>query len=230
MWHHVPNVDLLDRLPERQRHARAHRGPLEHAPEALLHAALGERRRDPSHRLPLAPALDRLADLQSVHSRREVSWGVLYVQSHYEAVIEDQPGGALGVTGGEEAAERRPLGEAQQRRPLRADGVHHRPDIVHPLLEGGSGSHRVRQPRAALVEHDQPGEAGQPLQEARDRRLGPLEVEVREPAPHVDEVEWALAQYLVGDVDIAALRVACLGSRHRGVFGQSASRPPADRA
>ena len=211
---HVANVQPLDRLPERERHARAHRRPLEHSPESSLYCTAGLRRGEPLHRLSFAPAIDRLPNAQRLLPDRLLHRDPLHHRPDRETVVEDQTGRALGMAGGEKSAESGALGEAQQRGPLGADRVHHRTDVVHSFVEGRRSGDGIRKSRAALVEHDQPRAARQPTEKARDRRLGPLEVEVREPSPHIHEVEWTLAQDLVGDVRIAALRVARLGSWH----------------
>ena len=48
------------------------------------------------------------------------------------------------------------------------------------------------------------------LQEAREGRLVPEVVEVRDPAHDEDEIDRAVADHLVGDVDVAAARVVRL--------------------
>jgi hypothetical protein len=40
-------------------------------------------------------------------------------------------------------------------------------------------------------------------------------LDVRDPRRHVDDIEWAVADDLVGDVEIAALCVAGLWREHR---------------
>ena len=47
------------------------------------------------------------------------------------------------------------LGEPHQRRSLGAGGVHHRPHVVHALLQRRRVGDRVREPGAAPVERDQ---------------------------------------------------------------------------
>ena len=81
----------------------------------------------------------------------------------------------------------------------------------------------VREPHAALVEEDQPGEAGKPLHETAVARQLPVRLQVREPAHDEDQVDVALAQHLVGDVDVAGARVA----NFRECVLHAASIPPA---
>ena len=54
--------------------------------------------------------------------------------------------------------------------------------------------------------------AARRLQEAREGRLGPEVLEVRDPAHDEDEIDGAAADDLVGDVDVAAARVVRLGN------------------
>ena len=68
---------------------------------------------------------------------------------------KDQRCGALRIGGGEQDAHRSALGEAEEGGALRPDRVHHGPDVVHARLERGRAAHRIRHPRAALVELDQ---------------------------------------------------------------------------
>ena len=60
---------------------------------------------------------------------------------------------------------------------------------------------------------------GEAVQKARERRLRPEVLEVRDPAHDEDEVERPVADDLIGDVDVAAARVMRLGDlngdRHR---------------
>ena len=121
---------------------------------------------------------------------------------------------ALGIGGGEQDAHRPALRESEQRGALRAGGVHHRADVVHAILQRRRRGDRVGKPRAALVEQDQPRERGELVEEARDPRVRPLQVQVRDEARHEHEVERTVADDLVGDVDLTALRVVGL-RRHR---------------
>ena len=53
-------------------------------------------------------------------------------------------------------------------------------------------------------------ESREPGQKPRKRRLGPELLEVRHPSHDKDDVERAVADDLVGDVDVAAARVTDL--------------------
>jgi len=95
----------------------------------------------------------------------------------------------------------------------RADRLEHGSDVVHPLLESRElvVGHTVGESRAALVEEDETREGGEALEEVRHRRLLPHQLDVRDPAGHVDEVARPLARHLVGDVEVAASRVPRFG-------------------
>jgi hypothetical protein len=79
------------------------------------------------------------------------------------SAAKDESGRALGVRRREQDRHRRAFRYAHQRRSLRAHGVHHGPDVVHPLLE----RHRLGEPvghsSPALVEQDEPREPGETL-------------------------------------------------------------------
>src|SRR5205085_3605513 len=78
----------------------------------------------------------------------------------------------------------------------------------------------VRHAGAALVERDDPAERGEPLEEPARERILPHHVDVRDPPGDEDEIERTVAEDLIGDVDVAALRVARLGVHdHRPCSG-----------
>ena len=117
------------------------------------------------------------------------------------------------IHGGEQCGQIATFGKAEERGALRAGGVHHRADVVHPLFVRRQlrVGHAIGEARAALVENDQTREGGQPLEEARPRRLLPRQLDVRHPAGDEDQIQRPFADDLVGDVDVAALRVSRLG-------------------
>ena len=128
---------------------------------------------------------------------------------------DDERRGALRVGRGEENAHRRPLGEPVEGSTARGDCVHDRPNVVHARLQRRGSADAVGHARAALVEPNQPAEGGQFLEKGREARHGPVELEVRDVARDEHEVERPLAGDLVGDVDVAALRVLNVGGLHR---------------
>jgi hypothetical protein len=121
--------------------------------------------------------------------------------------VQHQGSHALGVSGREQHAHRAALRDPKERRPLGSGGVHHRPDVVNPELEGRHLGDGVGQPVAALVEDDQARERGEPLEEASLRGRLPLELEVGGEAENEDQVDWPVADDLVGNRGVAGLGV-----------------------
>ena len=119
--------------------------------------------------------------------------------------------GPLGIGRGEEHAHGAALGGAEHRRALAASRVHDGAHMVHALLEGRACAGPVGEAGAALVEDDHSAERPEARQEMRHRRMIPVEVDVGDEAGHVDEVERTLPEHLVGNSDLAALRVVGVG-------------------
>ena len=123
------------------------------------------------------------------------------------AAVADERLRAVRIRGREQDAHRDALRDPEQRRPLRARGVHHGTYVVHALLERRRLRHRIRQSRAPPVEVDHPGERREAVEEPRRRLVLPDQLDVREIPVDQDQIEVALAEHLVGDVEVAALRV-----------------------
>jgi hypothetical protein len=94
-----------------------------------------------------------------------------------------------------------------------AEGVHHRGDVVHAILER---PHRdaVREASAALVEEDETGKTPQPLKVGHVGGVLPHVLEMADPSGHDNEVERPRAENLECDVDavparVLGLRVLC---------------------
>ncbi len=64
-------------------------------------------------------------------------------------------------------------GPADERRALKPDRVKHGKQIVSLLLQREDLTGRVREPRAARVEQNDPSEPGQPFVDAHNPRLPP---------------------------------------------------------
>jgi hypothetical protein len=97
---------------------------------------------------------------------------------------------------------------------VRANGVHHRPDIVHSRLERRRAADTIGHTRSPLVEADQPRERLDLPEERGACRDGCFELEVTDESRNEDDVKGAIAADLVSDVDVAALRVARLRLAH----------------
>jgi len=113
--------------------------------------------------------------------------------------VQHQSGHAIGVSRCEKGAHGPALGDPEERRPLGPGGIHHRSDVVDPLLECRHLGDGVGEPGAALVEKDEAREGADPLEEASDRRHLPLELEMGGEAEDEDQVDWPVAHDLIGD-------------------------------
>src|ERR687895_2083676 len=111
------------------------------------------------------------------------------------------------MRGRDEDAEWTALGDTQESGTLRSHRLHDGQDIVHLLLEGRKSPDTVGQPRAALVQHDQPGERCQPFEKSSVGGLFPLSLDVAEEAAEKHEIDRGIAKYLIGNVRLAALRI-----------------------
>jgi hypothetical protein len=87
---------------------------------------------------------------------------------------------------------------------LRADRTHHRADVVHPFLQRWQVLDRVRQPDPAHVEEDQPPVAGKPAQEPLGLGVVPHQLDVARPVEREHDVDWAIPDDLIGDLEIPA--------------------------
>ena len=130
--------------------------------------------------------------------------------------------------GGEEERERSAFGEAEDGGLLRPGGVHHRTDVRNLGLEVGEPveGHRVGQAGAAPVEDDQAADGCEPPALAGQLRDLPERLDVMHPALDQHQVERAVADDLVREVDVAVLRV--LG-RGQPVHGAESTQITPDR-
>ncbi len=137
---------------------------------------------------------------------------------------QHQSRGALWIRGREEKTHRGTLRATVERRPLRAHCVHDRPHIVHARLEGGRAAHAIRHSRPPLVEPDKPTVRGHLAQDGREGGDPPDQLNVREEWRNENVVEWSVARDLVGDGDVAALRVVGLRLRDSAWLGYRGDR------
>ena len=131
-----------------------------------------------------------------------------------ERVAEHERTDAFGVGRREQDAHRGRFRPPAQRGSIRPGGVHHGANVVDACLERLLARHSVRQTGAALVEADDPSEAGESLDESSEWGELPRCFEVRETAGHDDHVDRAVAEHLVGDVHVAAPGVLDRGDVH----------------
>ena len=130
-----------------------------------------------------------------------------------KAADQDEMRNPVGVRRGKQRAHRAALGEAHHGRTRRTDRIHDGAHIIHALLERWRPSHAIGKPLAPLVEGHDPGEAREPAQEGRVSGQFMHELDMRNDAGDKDDVDGPVANHLIGDVDVAAQRIACLGQR-----------------
>ncbi len=163
---------------------------------------------------PALPVRDDLRILVLVRHGERVVRRVVPARAGAE---QDQRDRALRVRRGEQHGHRAALRHAEHHRALGADGIHHGARVVHPDLERWESilGHPIGQSDAPFVEHHHTGERREVREEPREPRLRPHLLDVRDPAHHEQDVDWAVAEHLVRDVDaVGGLRVAGLGDVH----------------
>src|SRR5262249_34532347 len=105
----------------------------------------------------------------------------------------------------EEQTDRSSFGDAEERRSLTSDSVHHRTDVIHPLLETRCARQPVREAVATLVEHNNTRERRQTIQEVRVAGKLMEELDMRNNPRNKDQIPRPITNYLIGDTEIAAL-------------------------
>src|SRR4051794_723553 len=213
--HDGAHVDVEEHLHQRGDHPRADAGAFHAAEPGSRGGVRGHTRRGHLDDRPLAPVRGYKLDAglgQGVDRQRPRV--VRRGRRSRQPTRDHQRLRAVRVGGGEEDGHRRALREAHQCGALAAGCVHHGPHVVHALLECGRLADRIRQAGPAAIEVDHPGKRGQPAQKARRLLQLPDQLEVAREAAHEHEVEIPFAEHLVGDVDVAALRVARFGPDH----------------
>ena len=128
--------------------------------------------------------------------------------------VRDQTGGAIGQRCREHRRDREAaVLEGKQHGACRADRVHDRPDVLHPVLERELlfAEEMVGQPAAAAVEQDQAAEGREAPQE-HPGQPAPPDLTQTEGRRHHDQVDRSVACDLVRDVDaVDRLGVVGLG-------------------
>jgi hypothetical protein len=141
-----------------------------------------------------------------------------------EGAIQHERRRSIRMARGEEDVHRAAFRQAEQRRALAADGVHHGPDVVHALLERRRSivRQRIGQAGPAFVDEDEPREAREPPKKARERRHFPRRLDVAHPTGDEHEI-GPVADHLICDVVRAVPGIARLRF-HRALRGHTA--PP----
>ena len=140
-------------------------------------------------------------------------------------IHQDQPCGPRGIRGCEQDGEWGGIAEAEKHRPLRPDCVEDSADVVHARLQRGYADVPVGHAGPTLVDPEQATTGSEPVHESSLGGNLPIQLDVRD---HIDrnEVGWTVADYLIGDIDVATLRISRFRWHQRSV-AQFSSRPPA---
>ena len=118
--------------------------------------------------------------------------------------VENDGSRALRVCGREQGGDRCAVPRSDQCGSFRAHGVHDRSHIIHPFLERGRTEHRIRDAGASLIEEEDARDRGERSVVVSPALEFPAVFDVREGSRDDHEVEWARAEHLVPDVDVAA--------------------------
>jgi hypothetical protein len=172
----------------------------------------------PPQPIPALPVGDHLGILVLVRHGPRIVRRVVPARAGAE---QDQRDRALGVGRGEQHGHRTAFRHAENDRTLGADGVHHSAGIVHPDLERREPilGDPVGEPDASLVEQHDAGERGEAFVEPREPGLGPHLLDVRDPSEHEQDVDRAVADDLIGDMDaVGGLCIAGLGYGHASIL------------
>jgi hypothetical protein len=171
------------------------------------------------------------------HALSELGSGLGLIASERVVVRAEQPRGErvhgqrlhpLGVARREKCGQLGSVFIAEQVSPAEMHRVHHRGEVVHLRFERRELTRRepIGQSGCAMVDHDDPSEPGQSIEDVRHAGQLPVEEQVRDEPGDVDEIAGALPEDLERDVrPIGHPRVANLWDLH-GPYG----RPPRGRA
>src|SRR3984893_13295907 len=126
-----------------------------------------------------------------------------------ERVAEHEPLGPLGIGRGEQHRDRATVTVPEDDDALAAHLVDDGRDVVHPPLDRRDGTqrHRVGNAGAPLVEADTPPHRRQSLEEARQRRTFPHDLDVVRMIWDEDDLARASPEDLVGDVALGPFHV-----------------------
>jgi hypothetical protein len=131
-----------------------------------------------------------------------------------ERAPEDERGHTFRIGRREQGCERSPFRDPDERGAIAAGGVHHGANVVHALFGAAEAECALRQTGAPLVERDHPGERREVAEELAEERRLPRQIGIRDESRHENEVDLTLAEHLIRDRQIAALRVLRLGCVH----------------
>ncbi len=155
----------------------------------------------------VAPVMDKSLNPPVPLVRSQCPGVCLVAGEAGDGTVENKPGNTLGIGSGKQGTIGTTLGYAHQDRAPAAGSVHDGEDIVHGMLESGWIAGTIGETHAALVKQHQPAAGRQPFPEGNQSRIFPDHVQMGNHAPDKEKVGGALANHLVGNVDIATAHV-----------------------
>jgi hypothetical protein len=154
--------------------------------------------------------LEKLLGRAARHEPREV-WPPYKSR---RGVHEHESERTLGKSCGEQRRKGACISDCKEHRRFRPSGVHHGSHVIHPGIERGHAGYTIGHTCPALIERNQSSERSQTFEEASNRRVLPVQLDVMGTVRDVDEVAGSVAYDLVREVDLAALGVTSLGPLH----------------
>ena len=122
---------------------------------------------------------------------------------------------AVRVRRGEHDRRRAALADADQRGLLEPGRVHDGFELLGSFLDRPDLGDRVGHPDTGLVVDQHAGERRQVLEERGELGRCPHDLDVRDERPGDDDVDVPGAEHLVGEAQVPAARVPCLGHSSR---------------
>ena len=207
----VTHIGVAGHRQDLAHRTRAHGAPLEPSPRDAEGVIGGTARREQTGGDSLPPGLHDAVERPLPFCFRHRPGVCVVACAGGVGVEEHEPRGPLRIRRREQRAHRAALRDAEQERLAAPGGVEHGPNVVHALLERRQRIDRIGEPRPAPVHQDEPREPREPLEERREGGLLPRVLDVRHPAGDEEQIDVALPDDLVRDVDVASARIARLG-------------------
>ena len=204
----LAHVEGQDRAHLCDRGAGGRREALDPAVPLLDPGIRGDRRSEVRGGRPRPPRLLDLCEQPPGRLGRHPCGIVVGPREPREAVDKDERGHPVRMRRGGHERHLNSVAVGDQSRLLRACGIHHGADIVHPLFRRDRVlDHTVGETDTAHVEPEHAGVTVQRRDELLDERLLPDRLEVARPVEHEHDVAGTLADRLVGEVDVTAFRI-----------------------
>lgn len=207
----VPDIELWIEPEEASNHPRACCGALISRPFLTSAWVVDEARCPRLQADAVPPTVDHGVELLQaggVDADRKVGC-TKYAR---EGAVEHERRRPLGIRCRKQCGHRASLGDPEDCRPLASGRVHDCEKVVRSFLERRRARDGVRQARAALVEEHEATERRQTLVAPRQQRILPRELHMRNETRRKYEIHRPTADHLVGNADLAGVRVSGRGS------------------